>query len=100
MCSHSKNYFPFRYGGTITNQIKRLGASCDWSRERFTLDEQLSRKCCWWCCFVFSIVLLRINVSLIYLKATSLFPDLKDFIYIVVSCLFSTEIIILRQRGA
>lgn len=34
----------FRYGGTITNQIKRLGASCDWSRERFTLDDQLSRK--------------------------------------------------------
>lgn len=33
-----------RYGGTITNQIKRLGASCDWSRERFTLDDQLSRK--------------------------------------------------------
>jgi len=31
----------FRYGGTITNQIKRLGASCDWSREHFTLDEQL-----------------------------------------------------------
>ncbi|PON42797.1 Leucine-tRNA ligase, archaeal [Parasponia andersonii] len=32
-----------KYGGTITNQIKRLGASCDWSREHFTLDEQLSR---------------------------------------------------------
>ncbi|XP_044506522.1 valine--tRNA ligase, chloroplastic/mitochondrial 2 isoform X2 [Mangifera indica] len=32
-----------KYGGTITNQIKRLGASCDWSRERFTLDDQLSR---------------------------------------------------------
>ncbi|KAH7852189.1 hypothetical protein Vadar_021626 [Vaccinium darrowii] len=32
-----------KYGGTIANQIKRLGASCDWSRERFTLDEQLSR---------------------------------------------------------
>lgn len=37
-------FFLLRYGGTITNQIKRLGASCDWSRERFTLDEQLSRK--------------------------------------------------------
>ncbi|XP_072951087.1 valine--tRNA ligase, chloroplastic/mitochondrial 2 isoform X1 [Typha angustifolia] len=32
-----------KYGGTITNQIRRLGASCDWSREHFTLDEQLSR---------------------------------------------------------
>ncbi|XP_042043985.1 valine--tRNA ligase, chloroplastic/mitochondrial 2-like, partial [Salvia splendens] len=31
------------YGRTITNQIKRLGASCDWTRERFTLDAQLSR---------------------------------------------------------
>ena len=30
-------------GGAIVNQLKRLGASCDWSRERFTLDEGLSR---------------------------------------------------------
>jgi valyl-tRNA synthetase len=30
-------------GGTITTQLKRLGASCDWSRERFTMDEGLSR---------------------------------------------------------
>ena len=30
-------------GGTILNQLKRLGASCDWSRERFTMDESLSR---------------------------------------------------------
>jgi len=29
-------------GGTIVGQLKRLGASCDWSRERFTLDEGLS----------------------------------------------------------
>ena len=27
-----------KYGGTITSQQQRLGASCDWSRERFTLD--------------------------------------------------------------
>ena len=30
-------------GGTIVNQLKRLGASCDWSRERFTMDDGLSR---------------------------------------------------------
>jgi valyl-tRNA synthetase len=30
-------------GGIIVNQLKRLGASCDWSRERFTMDEGLSR---------------------------------------------------------
>ena len=30
-------------GGTIINQLKRLGASCDWERERFTMDEGLSR---------------------------------------------------------
>jgi valyl-tRNA synthetase len=30
-------------GGTIISQLKRLGASCDWSRERFTMDEGLSR---------------------------------------------------------
>ncbi len=31
------------YGGIITQQIRRLGASCDWTRERFTLDEGLSK---------------------------------------------------------
>ncbi len=30
-------------GGTIINQLKKLGCSCDWSRERFTMDEGLSR---------------------------------------------------------
>jgi len=30
-------------GGLISNQLRRLGASCDWSRERFTMDEGLSR---------------------------------------------------------
>ena len=29
------------YGGNIKNQLKKLGVSCDWSRERFTLDEGL-----------------------------------------------------------
>ena len=29
-------------GGAIVDQLRRLGASCDWSRERFTLDEGLS----------------------------------------------------------
>lgn len=32
-----------QYGGYITEQLRRLGASCDWSRERFTLDAGLSR---------------------------------------------------------
>ncbi|MEE9599600.1 MAG: valine--tRNA ligase, partial [Anaerolineales bacterium] len=31
------------HGGTIVEQIRRLGASCDWDRERFTLDEGLSK---------------------------------------------------------
>ncbi|MBC7196808.1 MAG: class I tRNA ligase family protein, partial [Deferribacterales bacterium] len=30
-------------GGQIINQLKRLGASCDWDRERFTMDEGLSK---------------------------------------------------------
>jgi valyl-tRNA synthetase len=30
-------------GGKITEQLKRLGVSCDWSREHFTMDERLSR---------------------------------------------------------
>ncbi len=32
-----------KYGGRIAEQLRRLGASCDWDRERFTLDEGLSR---------------------------------------------------------
>ncbi|MBO8141834.1 MAG: valine--tRNA ligase [Firmicutes bacterium] len=32
-----------RYGHIITDQLRRLGASCDWQRERFTMDEGLSR---------------------------------------------------------
>ena len=32
-----------KYGGIITKQHRRLGASCDWDRERFTMDEGLSR---------------------------------------------------------
>lgn len=31
------------YGNRITNQVRALGTSCDWSRERFTMDEGLSR---------------------------------------------------------
>ena len=30
------------YGGTIVRQLKKLGCSCDWKRERFTMDEGLS----------------------------------------------------------
>ncbi|WP_427339696.1 valine--tRNA ligase [Caloranaerobacter sp. DY30410] len=32
-----------KYGGNIRKQLKKLGVSCDWSRERFTLDEGLSK---------------------------------------------------------
>jgi valyl-tRNA synthetase len=32
-----------KYGSHITHQLRRMGASCDWDRERFTLDEGLSR---------------------------------------------------------
>ena len=31
-----------KYGGLILNQLRKLGCSCDWSRERFTMDEGLS----------------------------------------------------------
>jgi valyl-tRNA synthetase len=33
-----------RYGGIIIEQLKKLGCSCDWSRERFTMDEEYSRE--------------------------------------------------------
>jgi len=32
-----------KYGGLIINQLRKLGCSCDWERERFTMDEGLSR---------------------------------------------------------
>ncbi len=32
-----------KYGGMITEQLRRLGSSCDWTRERFTMDEGLNR---------------------------------------------------------
>lgn len=32
-----------QYGGTIIGQLKKLGSSCDWERERFTMDEGLSK---------------------------------------------------------
>jgi valyl-tRNA synthetase len=32
-----------KFGGMIINQLKRLGSSCDWSRERFTMDDGLSK---------------------------------------------------------
>lgn len=35
--------FREKNGGTILYQLRRIGASCDWSRERFTMDEGLSR---------------------------------------------------------
>lgn len=31
------------YGGTITSQLKKIGSSCDWDRERFTMDEGCSK---------------------------------------------------------
>src|SRR6056297_1322195 len=31
------------YGGRITNQLEKMGSSCDWSRERFTMDEGCSQ---------------------------------------------------------
>jgi valyl-tRNA synthetase len=34
-----------KHGGIILEQLKKLGASCDWDRTVFTMDEQLSSKC-------------------------------------------------------
>jgi valyl-tRNA synthetase len=46
-------------GSIIVNQLKRLGASCDWSRERFTLDEGMARA-------VLKVFVSLYNDSLIY----------------------------------
>jgi len=34
-----------QYGGTIIRQLRTLGCSCDWEREKFTMDETLSAAC-------------------------------------------------------
>lgn len=47
------------YGGTIKNQLKKLGVSCDWSRDRFTLDEAMSDA-------VLEVFLRLYNKDLIY----------------------------------
>jgi len=46
-------------GGMIANQLRRLGASCDWSRERFTMDEGLSQA-------VIEVFVTLYNQGLIY----------------------------------
>ena len=46
-------------GGIIVNQLKRLGASCDWSRERFTMDDGLSEA-------VLKVFVELYNAGLIY----------------------------------
>jgi valyl-tRNA synthetase len=33
-----------KYGGTILEQLKKLGCSCDWDRTRFTMEENLSKQ--------------------------------------------------------
>jgi valyl-tRNA synthetase len=48
-----------KYGGTIIRQLRRLGASCDWDRERFTLDDGLSNA-------VLEVFIQLYNQGLIY----------------------------------
>ncbi|MFZ5631864.1 MAG: valine--tRNA ligase [Bacillota bacterium] len=48
-----------QYGGRITNQLRRLGSSCDWDRERFTMDEGCSEA-------VLEVFLQLYNKGLIY----------------------------------
>jgi valyl-tRNA synthetase len=48
-----------KYGGEITQQLRRMGASCDWDRERFTLDEGLSNA-------VIEVFVRLFNQGLIY----------------------------------
>lgn len=48
-----------QYGGTIVNQQKRLGTSCDWSKEAFTMDDNLSRA-------VLDVFIKLYNKGLIY----------------------------------
>ncbi|MGL6082598.1 MAG: valine--tRNA ligase, partial [Gammaproteobacteria bacterium] len=48
-----------RYGGIINDQLKRLGISCDWDRERFTMDKEYSKE-------VYQAFIDLFNAGLIY----------------------------------
>ncbi len=43
LCTRKSGNGRQEYGGRIINQLKRMGASCDWDRERFTMDDGLSK---------------------------------------------------------
>ncbi|MFZ1108889.1 MAG: valine--tRNA ligase [Rhodomicrobium sp.] len=74
-------------GGTIVNQLKRLGASCDWSRERFTMDEGLSRA-------VLKVFVDLYNQGLIYKDKRLVNWDPK-----LLTAISDLEVISVEKRG-
>jgi valyl-tRNA synthetase len=75
-------------GGTIVNQLKRLGASCDWSRERFTMDEGLSRA-------VLKVFIDLYNQGLIYKDKRLVNWDPK-----LLTAISDLEVISVEKRGS
>jgi valyl-tRNA synthetase len=75
-------------GGTIINQLKRLGASCDWSRERFTMDEGLSRA-------VIKVFVDLYNQGLVYKDKRLVNWDPK-----LLTAISDLEVISVEKRGS
>jgi valyl-tRNA synthetase len=75
-------------GGTIVNQLKRIGASCDWSRERFTMDEGLSRA-------VLKVFVDLYNQGLIYKDKRLVNWDPK-----LLTAISDLEVISVEKRGS
>jgi valyl-tRNA synthetase len=74
-------------GGTIVNQLKRLGASCDWSRERFTMDEGLSKA-------VVKVFVQLFNEQLIYKDKRLVNWDPK-----LLTAISDLEVVQVEQKG-
>jgi valyl-tRNA synthetase len=67
----------------ITSQIKKMGASCDWSRERFTLDTQYQNSC---------IEALKLCKDIIYYEDGQWFLDMKSFAQDLIFAIENKEI--------
>jgi valyl-tRNA synthetase len=74
-------------GGTIINQLKRLGASCDWSRERFTMDPGLSKA-------VIKVFVQLYNEKLIYKDKRLVNWDPK-----LLTAISDLEVVQVEQKG-
>ena len=69
-----------QYGGYITQQLRRLGASCDWTKERFTLDEGLCGEFLYILCFYICLDIYYPRVQLDFAAySTHIYGNISEF---------------------